>query len=242
MQPIRTLLVDDHQDSLEILAYFVQQHQNFNIIETAQNGEELIEKVITYKPELVIADINMPKLTGVEAIKKCLKIFPDLKCIFVTGYDDYAVEAFDMSAVDYIVKPVERTRLHVALERAFGIIRKKELSLNPGENKRLPIKFNGSLYYIPMKDIYFIEKLGKKCMIHTKKNIFETYENISDIYQMLDETFYLTHRSNIINLDKISHITPRNETYLVYFIGYDQHASISKLKIMEVQELMSARN
>lgn len=87
-----------------------------------------------------------------------------------------------------------------------------------------------------MDDIYFIEKQGKKCLIHLKEKVFETNESINELYKKLNQTFFLSHRSNIINLRKLSHITPNNETYLAHFEGFNNHAHISKLKIKEVNE------
>ncbi len=240
MKPINVVIVDDNQDSLEILQFFVSELKDFSIVDTCRSGEELIDSVMKNNVELVIADINMPEKNGLEAIKECLVFSPELKFIFVTGYNEFAVEAFDISAVDYIVKPIEKVRLYKALERA------KVYLLNEGTevegnsvNKRLSVRSNSSFYYIPFEDIIFIEKSGKKCIIYTTKQAVETYENISDIYKQLDRNFYRTHRSYIVNLRMLSHITPKNETYFAYFTNHEKYAHISKLKINEVQELLA---
>ncbi|MCD7036196.1 LytTR family DNA-binding domain-containing protein [Metabacillus sp. GX 13764] len=246
MNEISIVIVDDNNDSIEILQYFISQLQDFKILAVCSNGEELIESVMREKPDLILADINMPKKNGIQAIEECRQFQPQLNFIFITGYDDYAVDAFNLSAVDYIVKPVEKSRLYLALEKAKSVIRRKgsypaeQISAvtEEAKEKRLPIKFNGSLFYIPLKDIIYIEKSIKKSLIHTSERTYESYENISDLVNMLDESFYQTHRSYIVNLSKISHITPRNETYLAYFFNFHSHAHVSKLKINELQEKM----
>ncbi|MCA0966591.1 LytR/AlgR family response regulator transcription factor [Priestia flexa] len=232
---MKVLIADDNIDSIEILEYFISQVPGFDVIGSCRDGEDLIQQVMVQSPELILVDINMPNMSGLEAVKECLKIKPDLRFIFITGYDQFAVEAFELSALDYIIKPIEKQRLYVALERAKKTLVKQDVEApTKARAKRLPVKFNGSTYYIPINEIIFIEKSGKKCLIFTE---LRTYENISDIYMYLDPNiFSQTHRSYIVNLEKVSHITPRNETYLVYFLNFDEYAHISKLKIQEVQK------
>ena len=235
--PFKVLLADDHQDSLEVVEAFIREHPNFEVIATCNDGEELVSKIAIFKPDIVITDVKMPKLNGVEAIKKAMQFHEKLKVIFVTGYDEFAVEAFNLEAVDYIVKPVELTRLYAALEKAQTDNRLKVLT-TMNSRRKLPFKFNGSMFFIPYDDIFFIEKTGKKCLIHTKEGTFETYERISVLARLLDKSFFLSHRSNIVNLDNILYIKPKNETFLAYFRNFDKHAHISKLKIKEIETLL----
>lgn len=237
MIPFKVLLADDHQDSLEVVEAFIKEHPNFEVIATCNDGEELVSKIAIYKPDIVITDVKMPKLNGVEAIKKAMQFNENVKVIFVTGFDEFAVEAFNLEAVDYIVKPVELPRLYAALEKTQTDNRLKVLT-TMNSRKKLPFKFNGSMFFIPYDDIFFIEKTGKKCLIHTKEGTFETYERISVLAGLLDKSFFLSHRSNIVNLDNILYIKPKNETFLAYFRNFDKHAHISKLKIKEIETLL----
>jgi two-component system LytT family response regulator len=234
--PFKVLLADDHQDSLEVVEAYIKEHPHFEVIATCNDGEELVSKIAIYKPDIVITDVKMPKLNGVEAIKKAMQFNENVKVIFVTGFDEFAVEAFNLEAVDYIVKPVELPRLYAALEKSQTDNRLKVLTTN--SRKKLPFKFNGSMFFIPYDDIFFIEKTGKKCLIHTKEGTFETYERISVLARLLDKSFFLSHRSNIVNLDNILYIKPKNETFLAYFRNFDKHAHISKLKIKEIETLL----
>lgn len=102
----------------------------------------------------------------------------------------------------------------------------------------LHLKEQNSTQYIPLSDIYFIEKAGKKCLVYTTNEIYETSEPMNKIINRLDDTFFQAHRSNIINLSKITQIMPQNETYVVLFENYDKQASLSKLRINEVRERM----
>jgi two-component system LytT family response regulator len=233
---IKTVLADDHPDSLKVMEIILKRHQRFQIVATCSDGEELINQVIKCKPDLVITDIKMPKFNGIEVIKKCRQFDYNVNFIFVTGFDDFAVEAFNVDAIDYIVKPFNMERFFAALDKAIEMIQyKRQLQLKQSRSK-LKINSSGSVYYIPIEDIFFIEKQGKKCLIHGRNKVYETNKSISALYQRLNDIFYLSHRSYIINLKKISHISSSNETYLAHFEGIPNYAHISKLKIKEIKE------
>lgn len=123
MDEINIIIADDHEPSRTIIRRFIETLEQIRIVGEAGDGEELLELVGERKPNLVLVDITMPKLNGINAIKECIKSLPQLKVIFVTGHNEYAVEAFDISAVDYIVKPIERKRLAVAIEKARAILK-----------------------------------------------------------------------------------------------------------------------
>jgi two-component system, LytTR family, response regulator len=243
MDRYKVILVDDNQDSLEIINYFLREDPDYQLIGLCQNGEELIENVLLNKPDLIITDINMPKKNGMQAIKECISIYPHVKFIFVSGYDEYAIEAFEVAAVDYIVKPVEKFRFHQALKKAKSLINLEhgEVEEHQSDQKinKLSIRDLTSTRFIPQTDIYFIEKVGKKCLVYTKAGIYEATQTLGKMLEQLDNHFFQGHRSFIINLQKISQITPQNETFLVSFKGYNQYASISKLKINEVKEKLT---
>jgi PAS domain S-box-containing protein len=243
MNQIKLLLADDHSDSLEIIKYFLSDLPEFQLIGQCENGNDLVDQVLIKKPDLVLTDINMPMKNGFQAIKECLRFYPNLKVIFVTGYDDFAIEAFEIAAVDYIVKPIEKIRLFQALEKAKDIISfeqgKRETHQGDLNRKVLPLKDHTCTRFIPLADIYFIEKIGKKCLVYTKTEIYETNETIGRILTRLGDNFFQAHRSYIINLQEVTQITQLNETFIASFKDYDKHAGISKLKINEVKERIS---
>ncbi|WP_246131925.1 LytR/AlgR family response regulator transcription factor [Paenibacillus hemerocallicola] len=236
----RIVLADDNEDELNILRHYIGQLPDFHIVDTCRNGEELIDSVMKSRPDAILLDIRMPKLNGLEAIRACLKIISDLLFIFVTSDEEYAVQAFELCAVDYVMKPVEKGRLYSALEKINKIRRRTE----PGQalpgtvefEKRLIIREGNDYYFIPVKDILFIEKIGKKCHIYTAANEYVTNDNIGEMLQQLpDHLFFLSHRSYIVNITKIYCVLARNQTYLAYFPNTSKYAHVSKLKIEELQ-------
>ncbi|WP_424767429.1 LytR/AlgR family response regulator transcription factor [Paenibacillus sp. sgz302251] len=241
MDKARVIVVDDNEDSLNIIQFYIEQLPDFLIVDKCKNGEELIDSIMANEPDVVLLDINMPKLNGMDAIRSCLKIKSDLLFIFITSYDEYAVQAFELSAVDYIVKPIEKMRLYTALEKVKKIRSSAQRQVQQRNDKlqRIYIKDNSDYYYIPLQDIIMIEKVGGKCEIYTQDKKYTTTENIGDVSKHLPEDlFFLSHRSYIVNLSKITHISANNQTYLAYFSNIEKHAHISKLKFDELQKKM----
>ncbi|MCP3761037.1 LytTR family DNA-binding domain-containing protein [Domibacillus sp. A3M-37] len=235
---MKVLIADDDAASRKLLRYFIGSLPNYKIIGEAANGEELIKYVTKEKPDVALVDIGMPLLNGMEAVKACKELFPSLQVIFITGHDDYALEAFSVRAVDYILKPIERNRLYSALERAAqagNIKADKEQSVK----KNLMIKQQKNILFIPLDDIIFIERIDRKSVIHTKNNNFETNEALASLEGALDSRFIASHRSYIINVGLLTKIEAAGQMYKAYFQDYNNTARVSKHKIDELQRYKS---
>ncbi|GAE26737.1 transcriptional regulator [Halalkalibacter wakoensis JCM 9140] len=234
MEPIiKVIIAEDNKDAQDIMASFLKPLQQFEVIGVADNGESLLDVNLNLKPELIIADINMPKLNGIDAIASCLKVNPDLKFIYTTAYEKYAVKAFDLNAVDYLIKPIKKERFYVALEKAKGLLDYKK------EKTILTIQMDRTSYFIQNKDIICIEKENRKTIIHTATQKYETNDSLDSILSRLSNNFFRTHRSFIVNIDYISHITAEGETYLAHLRNYPHPAYVSKLRISELYKEIS---
>lgn len=229
MHPIQVIIAEDHEPSRKILKRFVEPLEDFRILDTAADGEDLVQKVMRLKPQLVLADIRMPRMDGVNAVRHCLRLKPDLAFVFITAYDDHAVEAFNLFATDYVMKPVERTRLYLALERAKRFLECQ--STQKEKRNVLSIQYKHTYYYIPFEDIYFIERMNRKCVIHTREQQYQTYDTLENIKKSLDSSFYQCHRSYIVHAKKIHRISTMGSTYVAHFQHYDHIAYIAKQHI-----------
>lgn len=238
LRKIKIVIAEDNNDFRNLLQFFLKPLKNFEVIGVANDGLELVDLNFTLKPDLLLIDIHMPNLNGINAYKECVKTNPKAKCIFITAYDKFALEAFELNALDYIVKPFEKKRLYLALERANEII-ERETPIIKNDNsihlKRLLVKFDGTLFVISLNSIIFIEKVNRKTYVHTKEQIYETYETLEAIKGNLDEHFFASHRSYIINLKHISQIKNEGETYFAFFRDYLKYAYVSKLKVQGLQ-------
>ncbi|MDG5789228.1 LytTR family DNA-binding domain-containing protein [Evansella sp. AB-P1] len=235
---IDVIIAEDSPDAQDIILSFIKPLEDFKVIGVVDNGESLLELNLNKKPQLIIADINMPKLNGIEAITSCVKVNKDLKFIFTTAHDEYAVKAFELSAVDYVMKPIKKERLYVALEKVKNLINAKDQDAEE-QKKILTIKMDRISYFIPFDNIIFIEKANRKTVIHTDEQNFETNETLDSIHNRLDSHFFRTHRSFIANLHHISHIILEGETYLAHFRNYSHYAHVSKLRINELYKEIS---
>lgn len=235
---MNVIIADDDLSSRTILSQFMQLLPEYKIIGEVSSGEELIDLVMVKLPDIILVDINMPGLNGVEAVKSCKKILPSLQVIFITGYDEFAVDAFNLSATDYIVKPIERSRLYIALEKAKKSLELQKLQNIQRGSNRLAIKSNNAVIYLSFDDILYIEKEGRKTIIHTSNDQFDTTIPLQELEVKLPKDFYKTHRSYVINLNKINKIKHSGNTYLAFFNKTEKVAYISKLKINDVQSLM----
>jgi two-component system, LytTR family, response regulator len=240
MNVLKVVIADDDLPSKTLLSHFLEMLPEYKVVGEASDGEELIQLVMEENPDIILVDIIMPGLNGVKAAKICKELNPSLQAIFTSGYDEYGVEAFNISAVDYIVKPIEKVRLFVALQKAKQLLQmyKRAEAKSVGSSK-LSFKSNNTFVYIVMEDILFIEKEGRKSVVHTEHEQFETMESLQEIEERLPNYFFKTHRSYLVNLRRILQIESFGETYLAKFSNPQKTAYISKLKINEVYRIMT---
>ncbi|WP_332629695.1 LytR/AlgR family response regulator transcription factor [Halalkalibacter flavus] len=240
---MKILIAEDDKASRKLLKCFIETLPQFQVVAEAANGEELIRSVMENKPDIALVDIGMPLLNGLEAVKSCKKLLPSLEVIFTTGHDQYALDAFDVSAVDYIVKPIERDRLYTALERVEKRLYQSGIpSEKTSKNKDIMIKRNNQITFLPPEEILFIEKLDRKTVIHTKDNKYETNEPLTTYENVLGPRFMATHRSYLINLDQLARVETAGRMYKAYFKNYNETARVSKQKLVELQHLKSVSN
>ncbi|MEB1805886.1 MAG: LytTR family DNA-binding domain-containing protein [Bacillaceae bacterium] len=233
---IRVIIAEDNADAQEIMVSLIKPLKTFEVIDIVDNGESLLESNVDLRPNLIIADIHMPKLNGIEAMSSCLKINPDLKFIYTTAYDEYAVKAFDLNAVDYVMKPIKKDRLYIALEKVKTLLFKKD---QIEKKKILTIKMDNTSYFIHFSKIICIEKVNRKTVIHTEEQKYQTNESLESIIKRLNSHFMRTHRSFIVNVNYISHIALEGETYFAYFRKYPHIAHVSKRRINQLYKTIS---
>ncbi|MDC3417590.1 LytR/AlgR family response regulator transcription factor [Aquibacillus salsiterrae] len=240
MTNINVIIAEDNPDAQEIISSFLKPLDDFTVTGIVDNGESLIDTVANKsETQLIIVDIDMPKIDGITAVESCLKINPHLKVIFTTAYDQFAVKAFDLNALDYVLKPIKKDRLYIALQRVKSSIPNQEDHL---KQNLLTIKMDRISYFIPLYKIIFIEKDSRKTIIHTKEQHYETNEPLDSIFRKLDNHFFRTHRSFIINTTYLSHITFEGETYFAHFRNYPNYAHVSKLRINELYNKLTYPN
>jgi two-component SAPR family response regulator len=141
VEVIRTIIIDDERHAIRELEFFLKEYSDIEIIASYTNPLKAIEELKENNVQLVFLDINMPQLLGIDVGSKILDINPEIKIVFVTAYDQYALEAFELNAIDYVLKPIQRTRFEKTMQR----ISKSISMYNPIHCKKLIIKCFGTL-------------------------------------------------------------------------------------------------
>lgn len=227
---IRTLLVDDEPASRMVLRELIEKEPSFSIMAEAENGLQAVEMIESNPPDLVFLDIQMPGLDGFGVIREVgIDRMPPV--IFVTAYSAHAIHAFDVNAVDYVVKPVNLNRFKIALERArrlqdgrYECNKKLELlmasipSFASAGAGRIVLKDTASYDILNTDDIIFIEAQRDYVLFHTKTGRHIKRARIRDIEQQLNpRAFCRIHRSYIVNLSRVRNVKQENRmTYRAY--------------------------
>jgi len=224
MGNLTALIVDDEQPARDELAFLLKSFPELEVVGQGKNGVEAVNLIREMNPQLVFLDVQMPGLDGLGVIRKLREKKTRLPLfIFVTAYDNYAVQAFEVSAVDYLVKPVARSRLEKALERVRKMTEKADptdqkidrlvemLERRPLPQKnKLVVKAGGRLYLLDSDEIVYASIEDGVISIVTRE--FEGHSNfrtIEELQNTLDpKVFWRVHRSYLINVNRIKEVIP----------------------------------
>jgi two-component system LytT family response regulator len=225
---ISVLIVDDEPLAREGVALHLQDEKEFSIIGECENGSDAIRSILSLKPDLVFLDIKMPKVNGFDVVNAVgSQHMPPV--IFLTAYDEYAIEAFNTHAIDYLLKPIDRVRFKESLDHARDQILKNAISKRSEQltqllsqtqglssltttnqtsalipDERLVIRSNGHIYLLKSEDIYWIEAEGDYITVHTPQKSHLVRETMKNIEARLNEQgFQRVHRSSIVNLSYV---------------------------------------
>jgi two-component system LytT family response regulator len=234
---IRTILVDDESLAIQGLELRLQPFDDVEIVARCQNGREAISAIKTHKPDLVFLDIQMPGFDGFSVVQGLMEVEPPL-FVFVTAYGDHALRAFEAQAVDYLMKPVDESRLADTLERVRQRLADKRGSQEADKlkevlaevapdavtdlvdggsdavaanrfEKMINIKDRGQIFRVDVDTIERIDAAGDYMCIYTGDNTLILRETMKDLEKRLDpRRFQRVHRSTIVNLDLVKQVKP----------------------------------
>ena len=231
---LRTILVDDEQLARDELGYLLGQVGGVDVIGQAGNGVEALATIDRLRPDLVFLDVQMPGLTGFEVARRMLDAGPSSHIIFVTAYDQHAIEAFEVNAVDYLLKPVDPARLETALQRARRRISLDRLdeagTQRPGAHvsndqiekivqlvaerqsrrDRLAIKVGERFMLVQAEEIVYASLVDDAITVMTDQHSgTSNFRTLDELHARLDpDVFWRVHRSHLVNINKIKEIVP----------------------------------
>jgi len=194
----RVLIVDDEALARERLRTLLGSERDVTIVGECSGGREAVAAIVQHRPDLVFLDVQMPDLDGFQVLEAvAMDWLPAV--VFVTAYDEYAIQAFDVNAMDYILKPIEPARFKKALGRA----------VKRGPLDRLVIRAGGKVLFVKPADIDWIEADGKLAQVHVGRETHAVRLPLKRLEERLEaHGFVRVHRSAIVNVDRIRELEP----------------------------------
>lgn len=221
MDKMKVMIADDEAFAREELKHILSEIEEVSFEGEAKNGLEAIKLVDEKACDLLLLDIEMPGLNGIEVARKLLKKNNPPKIIFATAYDHYAVEAFEVNAIDYILKPFDEDRIKKGIVRVLslepkdvaGKLEKMLLSFEKREKylSKVCVKTKGNIHLVDINDIVYAKGEGGLVFIcENGKEYLSDYKSLESLEEKLDpQKFYKTHRAYLVNIDKMKEIIPQ---------------------------------
>jgi two-component system LytT family response regulator len=249
---LRLLIVDDEPVARRRLRRLVREIGDIDIAGEAGDGDSAVSAIRTLKPDIVLLDVQMPEMDGFQVLKAIgREILPDV--IFVTAFDQYALRAFEVHALDFLLKPVSAEKLAGALERARTRIAERrgarvdsrvlalldDLASRRRFLSRLPVKLRGKLVVIDLADVDWIEAADNYVTLHVGGNAYPARETMSRLERELDpERFVRIHRSAIVQVDRIKELLPDFHGDFVVVLRNGARVTLSRTYRRKVEAIL----
>lgn len=249
---MKVILVDDEKAGLDNLHFYLSKIQCVEILGMYQDSLEAVQSIIDTKPDAVFFDISMPEMDGLQAVSEILKHDDGIKIVFVTAFDEYAVKAFELNAIDYVLKPYSSQRIEMAVNRIKKLLLSKDMSQQKESHKaiqleaikkelvKIPVWKNERIFLCDPVEISFLSSEEGNVKVCTCDG--ESYlskETLSYFDERLNQQkFFRCHKSFIINVEKINEVIPWfNNTYLLHMKGLSDKVPVSRKYIKSFRSL-----
>jgi two-component system LytT family response regulator len=238
---IRTILIDDEPLARDIIKYYLADHPEIEIVAECKDGFDGLKAIAQYEPDLIFLDVQMPKISGFEMLE-LVERRPNV--IFTTAFDEFAIKAFDVNAIDYLLKPIEKERFDQAVKKLIsksqtGNTDTSELLNTPGnpvQSSRVVVKVDRSIKIIPTSEIHYFEADDDQVKISTADGAYFKNKTMSFFEQTLDAAqFIRVHRSYIINLNQVSKIELKEKENYVVLLKSGLWLPVSKSGYMKLK-------
>ncbi len=246
---IRAVIVDDEELARQILREFLSLHPEIDLVAECANGFEAVKAVAEMKPDLVFLDIQMPKLDGFEVLEL---IGNETAVVFVTAHDNFAIRAFEVHAVDYLMKPVGASRFEAALKRAKERLESKapsnavsaaELAAAarpPAQYlERIPVRDGARVFIIPVAKLDYVEAQDDYVALASDGKKHLKQQTITSLETALDPSRFLrVHRSYIVNLERVAKIEPYSKDSHVAVLSTGAQLPVSRAGYARLREFL----
>ena len=245
-RPLTTLIVDDEELARRGLRARLERIPRVEIMGEAASGREAVDMIRSASPDLVFLDIQMPGLDGFDVVEAIgADAMPPV--IFVTAYDEHALRAFEVHALDYLLKPLDEERLQEAVERCRAHVGQSRTGMTErlsallqevdpehtdpdpiAASRRFVIKTGGRIRFVDVEDLNYVEAAGDYVRLHTGENVHLLRETMSGMTERLPGTFLRIHRSTIVNTERIEELRPYGNSEFIVVLDTGDELKLSR--------------
>lgn len=221
------LILEDEEYTLRFLKQLISEHPQVDKVIGSSSSKEAVRLSQEHLPDLAFLDIELGEgegWNGIDVAKTINSISPQTKLVFVTGYERYALDAFQVHPYDYVLKPINKDKI---MNLITELSRKEKQSVGQ-ELDKLIIKVKNEMLFIDYQEVFFVEKQGKRILIHSMSGVYETNGTLQELEGLLPPQFLKVHKSFIVNLNHINRIIDINRSYQIHFKGCEQVAFMSR--------------
>lgn len=246
---IRAVIVDDEDLARGVAREFLSAHSDIEVVAECADGFECVKTVQELKPDLLLLDIQMPKLDGFEALE--LIDAGRLAVVFLTAYDQYAMRAFEIHAVDYLLKPFSKERFDAAIGRARARLgqnppRAGDLAAaarGPGQFlERIVVQDGARVHVVAADKLDWVEAQDDYVSLHSQGRQYLKQQTISSLEERLDPSRFLRiHRSAIVNLERVARIEPYTKDSRLAILADGTKLPVSRAGYARLREMLDAR-
>lgn len=254
MRKLSTLIVDDEAPARDLVRLLLQQYPFVELLGECADGQSAIERIRRDQPELVFLDIQMPGLSGFEVLRALAdQELPYI--IFTTAYDQYAIQAFEVNAVDYLLKPFTEERFRLAVHRARtahedqlarrwnqqmkALLETSPEPARPRYLQKISVRVNSRIRFIPVEEIIWISAENQYVRIHTATQTYLLRQSLSQLEADLSpENFYRTHRSSLVNIHAIRQIEPYFKGDYILYLQDGKQTKLSRKRAEGLRRIL----
>lgn len=242
---MKAIIVEDEFLAQEELSYLIKKHSNIIIEATFEDGLDVLKYLQTHQVDAIFLDINIPSLDGVLLAQNISKFAQRPSIVFITAYKEHAVEAFEIEAFDYVLKPYHEARIFTMLQKLEALHQRATRTLDhratPGRSSHgINLIKDERIIVTDTNDIYYAAADEKVTRVHTRRGEFVMPMNLTEFYGRLPvEHFFRCHRSYCVNLSKIREIVPWfNNTYILRLSDLEFEVPVSRSRVKAFRQLM----
>lgn len=244
---MRILIVDDENLARERIHRLIDDMAEHDVVGEAGGGVEALQKIDALNPDVVILDIRMPGMDGMEVARHLVTQEDAPAIIFSTAYDEYAIEAFKVNAVDYLLKPVRGERLKEALDNALKLNKAQWVALNQKEGKpkartHISSRSRQGIVLVPVDDIYYFRAEHKYVTVRHKDGEVLIEDTLKDLEVEFEKSFLRIHRNSLVAVNHLRALSKNTDGHpCIKFKDIEDSLDVSRRHIPRVRQIMSGQ-